>query len=187
MSSDWDFISKNKPKALQKFNVCIDLEVGYTEGDRWISIDEYQQLPGTQPIPWNSANIGIEIDNQLLFEDHTKSHMTINLCVNDDTRADHEFKLWFSNITDDHKPYLPGSTVEGGFMIRLLDFSIDNLSVMTVIDRIASYVLTDGSVVCSSTFFGSNGHLRLDFSTPIYRWLHSHRAVLIEDCYKHQI
>jgi hypothetical protein len=183
MSSDWDFISKNKPTVVRQFDMSLELSVGYIEGDRWITVDEYCNMSATTPIPWNSARISVVVDDQTIFDDYTQSHMSMNASFDDGVSANHNFKLLIDGITDEHKPYLPGSSIEGGFTVRLVKITIDTVSILSVVNSIGSYVLSDQSTLVPSGFFGSNGCLTFDFSTPIYSWLHRHRDAVKSDLY----
>jgi len=189
MSSDWNFISKNKIKTERIANFNMILEIGYMSGQQWFTIDQYRHIPGSQSIPWNTVLVSVLIDNCTVYSSYVASdQMHIDLKIDDSREpAPSKFALKISYITDDHKPFLPDSTEEGGLMIKLKQCSIDGVSILSVINEHGYYQLDDNTMHMPSTFFGSNGQLCFDFAVPIYRWLHQHRSIILADLHNFYI
>lgn len=178
--SEWDFILKNKPVVVNIARLDIKMSLGYMlAGTAWHTQEQYNQLLNVVPIPWDSIQITVQLDQQTIFKSTINNLTQITHEFEDSGNTqDHVLTIQVDGIDDQHRPRWPTGQ-SGGAMLKIHSIIIEDMDMFWAMPTLGTYVLEDGSVHIPTSLAGSNGTQTLPFSTPIYSWLiANHQAVL---------
>ena len=178
--SDWDFILKNKPVVVRTAGLAVEMSLGYMlDGTTWYTQQQYDQLAGTELIPWDKITITIKLDQTIIFESNISGTTPITYAFEDSGSIQpHTLTIQVDGIGDQHRPRWP-TGLNGGAMLKIHSITIEDMDMSSAITKLGTYVLEDGSVHIPTSLAGSNGTQTLPFTTPIYSWLiDNHRAIL---------
>jgi len=125
-----------------------------------------------------AAALGFELlldDVVLLSIDHVTEPMPVSLEILDD-EAEHEFKFVMKNKTPEHTVVDDNGNITVDAVLSVANVAFDDIELGHVfVDRAVYHHNFNGSRdAIEDKFFGSmgcNGHVSLQFTTPIYLWL----------------
>lgn len=172
--SEWDFIFKNKPVVVNTARLDITMSVGYmldSDTFSWYTQDQYNQVPGVTPIPWDRIQITVALDQQTIFESDINNLIQITYEFEDSaTTQSHVLAIHIDGIDDQHRPQWPTGQ-SGTAMLKIHSITVEDLDMCWVMSHLGNYILQDGSINIATDLAGGNGTLTLPFTTPIYTWL----------------
>ena len=125
-----------------------------------------------------AAALGFEVlldDVSLLSIDHVTEPMPVSLEILDD-EAEHEFKFVMKNKTPEHTVVDDNGNITKDAVLSVANVAFDDIELGHVfVDRAVYHHNFNGSQdAIEDKFFGPmgcNGHVSLQFTTPIYLWL----------------
>ena len=125
-----------------------------------------------------AAAVGFELlldDVVLLSIDHVTEPMPVSLEILDD-EAEHELKFVMKNKTPEHTVVDDNGNITKDAVLSVANVAFDDIELGHVfVDRAVYHHNFNGSQdAIEDKFFGPmgcNGHVSLQFTTPIYLWL----------------
>ena len=125
-----------------------------------------------------AAALGFELlldDVLLLSIDHVTEPMPVSLEILDD-EGEHEFKFVMKNKTPEHTVVDDNGNITKDAVLSIANVAFDDIELGHVfVDRAVYHHNFNGSRdAIEDKFFGPmgcNGHVSLQFTTPIYLWL----------------
>lgn len=182
MQSDWEFISKNKPKAARSVSFGIELELGFMENmTAWYSIAEYHKLENAPAIDWAAVKVSVEFDGHTVFQDSILEKTKITYSFDDSNYKNHQINIVLTGVNSTHK-ITRNSTgnINDGVMLRIISVSLENMEINELgISSLGQYITDNNQTCVPGVFLGSNGCQTLTFFSPIYKWLVEHRTMII--------
>jgi hypothetical protein len=137
----------------------------------WYTQEQYNQVPGVTPIPWDCIQITVALDQQVIFESKINGLAEVMHVFEDSSDTQHHaLTIHVNGIDDQHRPQWPTGQ-SGTAMLKIHSITVEDLDMCWVMSNLGNYILQDGTVNIATNLAGGNGILTLPFTTPIYSWL----------------
>ena len=123
--------------------------------------------------------LGFEVllDDVVLFSvDHVTEATPVNLEINGDGEGQHEFKFVMKNKTQEHTVVDDAGNIVTNAMLSIANVAFDQIKLGHTFVKHAVYHhdFNGSQDPIEDNFYGDmgcNGHVSLQFTTPIYLWL----------------
>ena len=125
-----------------------------------------------------ASALGFEVlldDVSLLSIDHVKGPTPVRLEINDD-EGKHEFKFVMKNKTPEHTVVDENGNITKDTMLSIADVTFDDIKLghLFLEQSVYHHSFNGSQAPIEDEFYGDmgcNGHVSLQFTTPIYLWL----------------
>ena len=125
-----------------------------------------------------ASALGFEVlldDVSLLSIDHVKGPTPVRLEINDD-EGEHEFKFVMKNKTPEHTVVDENGNITKDTMLSIADVTFDDIKLghLFLEQSVYHHSFNGSQAPIEDEFYGDmgcNGHVSLQFTTPIYLWL----------------